>query len=53
MYYAWWYTPVILALRKQKQEDSELGTNLGYISSRYALGMQQDYILKQKNKRLA
>lgn len=53
MYYAWGYIPVILALRKQRQEDSEFGTNLGYISSRYALGMQQDYILKQKNKRLA
>lgn len=50
MYYAWGHTPVILALRKQRQEDSEFGTNLGYISPRYALGTQQDYILKQKNK---
>jgi hypothetical protein len=29
---AWWHTPVILALRKLKEDDCEFETSLGYIA---------------------
>jgi hypothetical protein len=28
---AWWFTPLISALRRQKQEDHEFGASLGYM----------------------
>jgi hypothetical protein len=35
--WVWWYTPVILALGRQRQEDTEFQDSLGYkVSSRPA-----------------
>jgi hypothetical protein len=32
---AWWHTPIILALRRLRQEDHEFQTSLGHIMRPY------------------
>jgi hypothetical protein len=38
---AWWYVPVIPALRRQKQEDSKFKTSLGYKTKPYLQKIQK------------
>jgi hypothetical protein len=46
---AWWYTPLIPALRKQRQVDSEFEASLVYkVSSRTARAIKKPCLKKNK-----